>query len=453
MRAVNLIEEPQAEAPAKPKDTSIWRRVRRDFAVLGAGSLGIMLAQLAFRSILIVVLVPAEYGRLSLVLSVYNTAMLIGVSGLPDTAARYISLHGDHSDAAIVRASLRAAAWPTVVAGVVMAVVAGVILQSPVAAVGGAIGLAGMVYSLLSLGILRGRHRLLPAAAIMPAAAATEVLLLAAAWKGGISISPDLAFGFFCFGNLVSVSLGAYFIRRTRPRTARDERREVFRPSVRELLGFSLWLTTATVGIAVMPLIMRFAAAFDSYTVVGTVDVALVLLSLPQRVGSVIVSAVIPHASRDSAAGRIGLTISRREHVFLAVPFAAAAAVVAFTPLVEVVFDALGRPAYAASATYLALALLASPARILYGLVQGVLTGHGEGRFLATNAVAVTAVASCLIFAIAAAGSIVGAFAVFVVACWAVYLSALRRIHQISASASAAAAPAPEPSEVPVPAA
>jgi O-antigen/teichoic acid export membrane protein len=448
MRAVNLIEQPQTEAvPTTEKNPSIWRRVRRDFAVLGAGSLGIVLAQLAFRSILIVVLVPAEYGRLSLVLSVYNTAMLIGVSGLPDTAARYISLHGAHSDAAIVRAAVRAAAWPTVVASAVMAGVAGVILQSPVAAVAGAIGLAGMVFSLLSLGILRGRRRLLPAAAIMPAAAATEVLLLATAWKSGISISGDLAFGFFCFGNVVSVSLAAVFIYRTRPRGFGEGHGEVFRPSVRELLGFSLWLTTATVGIAAMPLIMRFAAAFDSYTVVGTVDVALVLLSLPQRVGSVIVSAVIPHASRDSAAGRIGVTISRREHLYLGLPFVAAAAVIAFTPLVEVAFDAIGRPAYAASADYLALALLASPARVLYGLVQGVLTGHGEGKFLAANAMAVTVTASCLIFAIAAAGSIVGAFAVFVAACWIVYLNALRRIHRIAQSRPAALA-----TEVPVPA-
>jgi O-antigen/teichoic acid export membrane protein len=425
MRAVNLIEQPQ-------RNTSIWRRVRRDFAVLGAGSLGIVLAQLAFRSILIVVLVPAEYGRLSLVLSVYNTAMLIGVSGLPDTAARYISLHGSHSDAAIVRAALRAAAWPTIAASAAMALIAGSILHSPVAGLAGAIGLAGMVYSLLALGILRGRHRLLPAAAIMPAAAATEVLLLASAWRSGISISSDLAFGFFCFGNVVSVSLAALFIYRTRPRLEGGGDREVFRPSVRELLGFSLWLTTATVGIAAMPLVMRFAAAFDSYTVVATVDVALVLLSLPQRVGSVMVSAVIPHASRDSAEGRVGVTISHREHLYLALPFLALAAIVAFTPLVEIAFDAIGRPAYAASATYLALALLASPARVLYGLVQGVLTGHGEGRFLAANATVVTVTASGLIFAIAAAGSIVGAFAVFVVACWAVYLNALRRIQRIS---------------------
>jgi O-antigen/teichoic acid export membrane protein len=425
MRAANLIEQPE-------RNTSIWRRVRRDFAVLGAGSLGIVLAQLAFRSILIVVLVPAEYGRLSLVLSVYNTAMLIGVSGLPDTAARYISLHGSHSDAAIVRAALRAAAWPTLAAAAAMAVVAGSILHSPLAGLAGAVGLAGMVYSLLALGILRGRRRLLPAAAIMPAAAATEVLLLASAWRSGISISSDLAFGFFCFGNVVSVSLAALFIYRTRPRDAGEGLREAFRPSVRELLGFSLWLTTATVGIAAMPLIMRFAAAFDSYTVVATVDVALVLLSLPQRIGSVMVSAVIPHASRDSAAGRVGVTISHREHLLLALPFLALAGVVAFTPLVEVAFDAIDRPAYAASATYLALALLASPARILYGLVQGVLTGHGEGRFLAANAIAVTVTASCLIFAIAAAGSIVGAFAVFAAACWVVYLNALRRVHRIS---------------------
>jgi O-antigen/teichoic acid export membrane protein len=270
----------------------------------------------------------------------------------------------------------------------------------------------------------------------MPAAAATEVLLLVFAWKSGLGVTALSAFGFFCFGNVVSVCLGFFFIARTRPDVTgiSDENEGKVTPRPRELLGFSLWLTLATIGVAAMPLVMRFAAALESYTVVATVDVALVLLSLPQRVGSVIVSAVIPHASKDAAGGEIGLTISRREHLFLAIPFALAAAVIAFTPIVGTIFDAIGRPAYASSATYLALALLASPARILYGLVQGVLTGHGQGRFLAANALIVTTVSSGLILLAAFLGSIVVGFSIFVAACWIIYLGGLRRIHRLAAA-------------------
>ena len=395
-----------------------------------------MLAQLAFRSILIVALVPAEYGRLSLVLSIYNTVMLIGVSGLPNTASRYIAIHGPASDGAIVRGTLKAAFWPTVVASFAVGICSGMILQSALAGVFGAIGLTGMVFSLVAMGILRGRGRIFSAAAILPAAAATELLLIATAWKSGLGFDVVSAFGYFCFGNVISAGLAVFFLLRTRVGVDRrmDTEGDIATPSARELLGFSVWLTLATIGIAAMPLVMRFAAAFDSYTVVAMVDVALVLLSVPQRIGTVIVSAVVPHASRDAVGGEIGLTISLREHVYLTTPFVLLAAFVAFTPLIGVIFDALGRPAYASAGTYLSLALLASPARILYGLVQGVLTGHGEGRFLAFNALGVTVGSSALIFALAAAGSIVAAFAVFVAACWIVYLGGLLRIHRLSSN-------------------
>jgi O-antigen/teichoic acid export membrane protein len=423
-------------AQQPPGKRSIWRRVRHDFAVLGAGSLGIMVAQLAFRSILIVVLVPAEYGRLSLVLSIYNTVMLIGVSGLPNTASRYIAIHDAASDGPIVRGTLLAALGPTIAASLAVGICSGVILGSALAGVFGVIGLAGMALSLVAMGILRGRGRIYSAAAILPAAAAAEVLLLAAAWKSGLGFDVVSAFGYFCFGNVVSAGLAAFFLFRTRVRVDRrvDAEDDIAVPSARELLGFSVWLTLASIGVAAMPLVMRFAAAFDSYTVVAMVDVALVLLSVPQRIGTVIVSAVVPHASRDAVGGEIGLTISRREHVYLIIPFVLLAALVAFTPLIETIFNALGRPAYASAGIYLSLALLASPARILYGLVQGVLTGHGEGRFLAFNALGTTIASSALIFALGAMGSIIAAFAVFVAACWIVYLGGLLRIHRLSSS-------------------
>ena len=106
-----------------------------------------------------------------------------------------------------------------------------------------------------------------------------------------------------------------------------------------------------------------------------------------------------------------------------------AAIAVAFTPVVGTVFGLLGRPGYAKGSEYLALALLAGPARILYGLVQGILVARGEGRFLAQNSLSITLAASALIFAFAALGSTVAAFGVFVVACWAVYVVGLARIH------------------------
>ena len=81
---------------------------------------------------------------------------------------------------------------------------------------------------------------------------------------------------------------------------------------------------------------------------------------------------------------------------------------------------------------YLALALLAGPARVLYGLVEGVLVANGEGKFLAFNSLSIAIGASVVILTVAALGSMVAAFAVFVVACWAVYVCGLLRIRRLS---------------------
>ena len=245
------------------------------------------------------------------------------------------------------------------------------------------------------------------------------------------------AFGVFCLGNVISIAIGGILVIRTSPMRRHAEKHPANGkhgpvPTSRELLGFSMWLGVATASVAAMPLIMRAAATFDSYTVVAVVDVALVLLSIPQRLGAVIVSAVVPHATRGIQTGKAMLTISRREHLFMVVPFVLAALIVTFTPILGWLFGALGRPEYAKSTSYFALALLAGPARILYGLVAGVLAAHGQGRFLAFNALAITIVASCVIAVGAALGSIVVGFIAFTVACWAIYLNGLLRINRVA---------------------
>ncbi len=431
------VSAPGPVEPLAPTAPSIWRRVRRDAVLLGGGSVAIVVAQLGFRSILVILLVPAAYGRLSLILSLYNTVFLIGASGLPNSVARFISISNPSEDAGIVRTAIRAGAWPTAVAAAAIAIAAGVLLGTPVASLFAAIGLASMVYSLVTAGILRGRGRVGAAASIQPIAAVGEVAPLAVLWLSGVGVTPLSAFGVFCAGNVLGLLAGTLCTIRTRP-YAKPEDSVAAVPTVRELLGFSMWLGVATIGVAVMPLVMRFAAALDSYSVVAVVDVALVLLSVPQRIGTVIVQAVIPHATRALGNSEESLTISRREHLFMVVPFLAVAAIVAFTPVVGSVFSLLGRPGYATGANYLALALLAGPARILYGLVQGILVAHGEGRFLARVSLSITVVSTAAIFAAAALGSTLVAFAFFVIACWAVYLQTLARAHHLDADGAAA---------------
>ncbi len=420
---------------------SIWRRVRRDVVVLGAGSAGIVLAQLVFRSILVTALSPNAYGHLSLILSLYNTAWIIGASGVPAAASRYIAAIAPADDRQIVSSSIRATAWPTFVAAIATAIVSGVLLKTPMAALLSAAGLSSLIYSLVASGILRGRGRFVAAASILPVAAVSEVTLLLGLRLSPFAFTPSSAFAVFCIGNCLGLVAGVVCVIRTRPRRTPQVRLPTGTelgcvPNSRQMLGFSVWLAAATAAVALLPLIMRSVAVIDSYKVVALIDVALVLLNIPQRMGAVIVQAVIPHATRALRSGGASVTISRREHVLLIVPFVAGAAVVAFTPLLSTLFHLIGKPGYASSAGYLALALLAGPARVLYGLVQGILIAHGDGRFLTRNAWSVTIVASIAMLVAALLGSTMVAFGVFVLASWWIYLVGLLRIRRVDAGDS-----------------
>ncbi len=268
-------------------------------------------------------------------------------------------------------------------------------------------------------------------------AAISEVTLLLGLRLSPLPFTPNSAFAVFCIGNCIGLLAGIVCVVHTNP--PRTPEVQLPRgtepgsvPSPRQLLGFSVWLAVATAAVALLPLIMRVVAVIDSYTLVALIDVALVLLNIPQRMGAVIVQAVIPHATRALGTDNARIAISRREHFILIVPFVAGAVVVAFTPLLGSLFDLIGKPGYGRSADYLALALLAGPARILYGLVQGVLIAHGDGRFLARNAWSVTIVASVAMLVATLLGSTITAFGVFVVASWIIYFVGLARIGHIN---------------------
>jgi O-antigen/teichoic acid export membrane protein len=419
-----------AESEAHDKAGGLWQLIRRDAFLLTLSNLIIVAVQIGFRGILLADLSPSSYGRLSLVLSIYNSAWIIGSSGLPNSVARFIAIAGKGDDTPIVVAALRAAAVPLLLAAVGTGVVSGAVLHSPAAAIFGAIGVTGLLLSLVAMGILRGRHRTGLAALILPIAASVELasVLALPALSGGLT--EELAFTAFTLGNIAGCGAGIFLVMRTNTRTARPRHQP---PSAKSLLGFSLWVALATGAVSILPLAVRLAASLDSYATVALADVALVLFSVPQRLGSIIVLAVTPHASKQLAGGRgrVRLDLSARDHLVVFAPFALMAAIVWATPLMDQVFATLGKPEYAGSAPYLALALLAAGPRILYGMAEGLLVAHGAGRFLATSAAGVAGVATLLAFASVALGSPIGAFWVFAAASWATYGLALRKVRAL----------------------
>jgi O-antigen/teichoic acid export membrane protein len=425
---------------------SIWSRIWRDFFILGAGNVGVVVIQLLFRGILIVKLLPESYGRLALVLTIYNAIWIFANSGLPNGIARYISINSPANDLAVLRSAVRAAALPTVIVALVMGGTSAAILGSPLAALFGAVGVSCLVYSQLSAGALRGRRRIASAATIMPVAAIAEVAGLAAILVLGLSLTSMSAFGAFCLGNVIGLLYAGFRLLRTAPATAPSEAAtDIEPPTSRQLLGFSLWLAGAAAGLAALPVIIRFAAALDSYTEAAIVDLALVIFTIPQRAGAIIALAVIPHASRAARSGKLVFKITLRQHFLAIVPFVLIAILLAATPLIEWLADAIGRPEYENSGRYAALVMLAGPARVLYGLTVGVLIAHGEGRFLALTVWAILLVTSVVIFASTTLGDTIVAFAAFVAGVWILYLIALTRAERLSAPRSPAAADAGQP--------
>jgi O-antigen/teichoic acid export membrane protein len=416
-------------------ERSIWARVWRDFLILGAGNVGVVILQLCFRAILIVQLVPASYGRLALLLTVYNTIWIFANSGLPNSIARYIAINPPGNDTLVLRAAIRAAAIPMIVVGLVMACIAGALLNSPLAGLFGAVGVSSLVYSQLGTGVLRGRHRVSHAATVMPVAGLAELVLLVALLVSGLQVTEVSAFGAFSLGNVIGLAFATILVIRTTPRARPDAAAAgVKTPTSRQLLGFSLWLAGAAAGIAALPLIMRLAAALDSYTQAAIVDLALVIFNIPQRAGAIVAMAVVPHASRAATTGSIGFRISRRQQALAIVPFLFLAVVFAATPAIEWLADAIGRPEYEQSAKYAALVMLAGPARVLYGLTAGILIGQGRARFLCLTVLTVLLAASAVIVVSASQGQTMVAFAVFVAAIWTLYLVTLSRVQRLSAA-------------------
>lgn len=423
----------------RPPRRGLLQILWKDVLLLGAGNVGYAVGQLVFRSILIVTLVPAEYGRLTLLLSIYNTVWLVATGGLPDGVARHLAIARPEQDAATTHAVFKATLWPTAIGALAMGGISAVMLDSVWAGFVGAIGLASLVYASVTIGILRGRLRIGAASSVMPVTALGEALPLAALVMLGLGVTTLSAFSAFCLGNVVGLAVGLALVIKTKPAVEAEQERPGSIITPRQLLGFSFWLAIAATGMALLPLAARLAASLDSYLEVAIVDIALVVFAVPQRLGALMVAAMAPHASRSIHFKGAAHRISRREQLLTVAPFLIAAAVLAFTPLVSTVADAIGRPEYSRCGTYLSLVMLAGPARVLYGVAAGILIGHADAKFLALTVTAVTICAATLMFAAAALGEVTVAFAVLIPAFWAIYLILLYRLDHLDARLAARA--------------
>ena len=103
---------------------TMWRRLGRDSAILTASVALMAVFQVVFRLLALRELPVEEYGRVALLIGVFNGALVIGALGIPVTAARLAGeARDDRQDRLLIGMSIRAAMLPCFVASITLAAV------------------------------------------------------------------------------------------------------------------------------------------------------------------------------------------------------------------------------------------------------------------------------------------------------------------------------------------
>jgi len=413
----------QSEAPHQPR--AHVRALARDLGFLGAGMMLFAVQQLLFRTLALATLPASDYGRLSLVLSVYGVVILVGAMGMPDVIVRTLApLRPENVDdeIAAINAAIRASAGPTMLAAALAAGVALAVLQEPLSAVLVALGVTCWVYSLVAAGVFRGRGQVRRAASVQPLAGAMQCLgaIGLAAFE---ALSTSTAIAVFVLGHFTALGVSARWLVRDnqsinayigRPPSTPDHA-----PIPADLLRASAWLGAGMFLTAMLPVVIRAAAALDSYATVAAVDVALTLVAMFQRLGGIVLQALLPHHARATKFNASSPAVSLRVALLTSAPFLLLGLVASSTSAPSDLLSLVGASELTEVGPYLGLALLAAPSRLLYGVAQSRLIARDEPHFLAMNALTTTGAGAVMILALAQSGSVLAAFACFAAMSWA----------------------------------
>jgi O-antigen/teichoic acid export membrane protein len=384
--------------------------------------------QAAFRLLSIHYLDVSTYGRVVLLISVFNTAFVL-TFGIPPAAARLAARSAGRGDDRRILVVLgQALALPTAVASIAI-LVATVVIGGPIlAAAGGVVGMVTLAISIVAAAYLRGKGRIWHAAAVQPANGVTQLVALALPAALGFHPGSLWVLLSFYIGNVVAGVLGVTLLWGAIHRLPGSDGAHEVDPEAnpRSVIGFSLWMTAAALATSMLLLLPRIALAFGSYQEVAFFDLALILYTIPQRLTTALVLAIIPSAAQ-----------AQRERVRVAIPSRLDAAIVGFAVLglagvlwwsnaIPQIFDAIGIDGYSAAEPLLLILLLALPAEVLFGINSALLQAFGRSRRLAYLTVA----ALLFMLALTPLGIAFGGTKYFaslaVVAYWLLYVASSR---------------------------
>lgn len=374
----------------------MWRAVGRDTLIFFASACSLVVFQFAYRYLSVRDLSAGGYGRVALLLSIFNGATALGLYGIPATVSRLAArTSGRSRDHELLRAASVAASGPCVAATAVMAIATYVVTASAVDSLVAAVGVPPFIWAFLYSGFLRGKGMVWAAAAIQPVniVLQTSVLVLLTA-LGGVGVGWVLAT--FYIGNAGAYVAAYLYHRRALRRASQVSDAPDPEATPRRILGFSAWLALANLAVLTLTIVPRATVAHFSYQDVAVFDLALLVYTIPQQLRSSFLIALLPIAAVEHKRGARFTVPGNLDLALVTAAFLALDGLIWSTHALRALFLSIDMSAYTGAEPLLLIILLAAPAELFFGLNSGLLQAFGESRRLCLVSVSVLAVSIAL---------------------------------------------------------
>jgi O-antigen/teichoic acid export membrane protein len=407
----------------------MWRKVGRDSAILLASAGALALFQVAYRYLSVQELSVADYGRVALLLSIFNAAAVIGSYGIPATISRLAAGGRSAKDHSLLRSATVALLGPCAVAVLIVGAstyfVTGSVLDAAIAAV----GVPPMIWAGLYTGFIRGKGMIWAAGAIQPASVLLQVVVLGLFVLAGESATVGIVLASFYIGNFGAYGCAWLFRHRAlrRPVDPCSSGPAAGDANARSILTFSVWLSLANVAVLLLAILPRISLAQFSYRDVAIFDLALLIYTVPQRLRSSFLLALLPIATVERRQNAVIKVPNGRDLLFVTAIFVAIDALLWATEAPRYVLETVGMSSYVGAEPLILVILLAAPAELFFGLNSGLLQAFGESRKLFIIGLGVLVVAVALSPVMAMLGSIYLAI-ILVLAYWALHFLSRRML-------------------------
>jgi O-antigen/teichoic acid export membrane protein len=375
----------------------MWRSVSRDSLIFFASACALVVFQFGYRYLSIDALSVANYGRVALLLSIFNGATVIGLYGIPATVSRLAARTNGHArDLGLLRAASIATIGPCALATIVMAGATYVVTRSSLDSLVAAVGVPPMIWAVLYSGFIRGKGLIWPAAAIQPANVVVQTVALLVMMAFGAKLSVGWVLASFYIGNFGAYGAAVLYRRLALRRAIQTNDELDPEATSRRILSFSMWLALANLAVLMLTIVPRIALAHSSYREVALFDLALLVYTIPQRLRSSFLIALLPVASVERKRGARITVPGNVDLALVAVAFLALDGLLWATHMLRFIFVHIGMGSYTGAEPLLLIILLAGPAELFFGLNSGLLQAYGQSRRLCAVSVGVLCVSAAL---------------------------------------------------------